>query len=425
MADNLLVTQGSGTTMASDDISSVHYPRFKLSWGVDGSAVDASASAPLPVVQTGTLNVGTVTTVTTVSSISAVIPGTGATNLGKAIDTALGATDTVVGAGAVRDDALATLTEADGDISILRVTSVGRLWTSATVDAALPAGSNVIGQVTANAGTNLNTSLLALESGGNLAAAAASLSVMDDWDESDRAKVNPIVGVAGVAAGSGVVGTTTQRVCLATDVALPAGTNAIGKLSANSGIDIGDVDITSVVPGVAATSLGKAEDAAHTTGDTGVMALAVRNDTIAALANTTLDYIPITTNNVGAQWTSQVPSTNGGCSIFSLISTGTGGDATNIKASAGQLYGWSFSNTNAAAAYVKVYNSASAPTAGSGTPVLRLIIPGNTAGAGQNLAQDSGIAFATGIGFTIVTTAADAGSTGVAAAEVLVNFYYK
>lgn len=75
----------------------------------------------------------------------------------------------------------------------------------------------------------------------------ASLSVLDDWDESDRAKVNPIVGQAGVQGGSGMVSNTTQRVVLATDVALPAGTNAIGKLAANSGVDIGDVDVTSAV----------------------------------------------------------------------------------------------------------------------------------------------------------------------------------
>lgn len=76
--------------------------------------------------------------------------------------------------------------------------------------------------------------------------AETSLAIIDDWDESDRCKVNPISGSVGVAGGSGIVTTATQRVVLATDVALPAGTNAIGKLSANSGVDIGDVDVTSV-----------------------------------------------------------------------------------------------------------------------------------------------------------------------------------
>lgn len=40
---------------------------------------------------------------------------------------------------------------------------------------------------------------------------------MDDWDESDRAKVNIIAGQAGITAGAGVVSTNTPRVTLASD----------------------------------------------------------------------------------------------------------------------------------------------------------------------------------------------------------------
>lgn len=47
--------------------------------------------------------------------------------------------------------------------------------------------------------------------------AVVSLQIIDDWDESDRAKVNPIVGQAGVAGGAGAVGATTQRTTLASD----------------------------------------------------------------------------------------------------------------------------------------------------------------------------------------------------------------
>lgn len=102
-------------------------------------------------------------------------------------------------------------------------------------------GANALpvqGTLTANAGTNLNTSALATESGGNLALIqaataleAASLGVIDDWDESDRAKVNPIAGQAGVQGGSGSVNALTQRVVLATDVALPTGANTIGRVT--------------------------------------------------------------------------------------------------------------------------------------------------------------------------------------------------
>ena len=82
--------------------------------------------------------------------------------------------------------------------------------------------------------------------------------------------------------------------------ALPAGSNAIGKLAANSGVDIGDVDITSVVPGVTATSLGKAIQSAQGGTDTGVAALAVRNDALADLSGADGDYTPLQVNKTGA-----------------------------------------------------------------------------------------------------------------------------
>src|SRR5688500_16941683 len=44
-----------------------------------------------------------------------------------------------------------------------------------------------------------------------------ALQIIDDWDESDRAKVNLIVGQAGIAAGAGAVGVTVPRVTLASD----------------------------------------------------------------------------------------------------------------------------------------------------------------------------------------------------------------
>lgn len=62
----------------------------------------------------------------------------------------------------------------------------------------------------------------------------------------------------------------------------------------------GSTAVTSLVPGTTATSLGKAEDSAHTTGDTGVMALAVRNDGGAVQAGTDGDYVPLTTDATGA-----------------------------------------------------------------------------------------------------------------------------
>jgi hypothetical protein len=64
------------------------------------------------------------------------------------------------------------------------------------------------------------------------AAAEASLAIMDDWDESDRAKVNIIAGQAGVAAGVGATGADVQRVVQANGggkTILSAGGSAAGS----------------------------------------------------------------------------------------------------------------------------------------------------------------------------------------------------
>lgn len=80
------------------------------------------------------------------------------------------------------------------------------------------------------------------------------------------------------AAGSLIVGGTgtdsagVQRVSLATDVPLPAGTNAIGKLAANSGVDIGDVDVTScALPTGASTAANQTTIIGHLDGVEGLL----------------------------------------------------------------------------------------------------------------------------------------------------------
>lgn len=106
--------------------------------------------------------------------------------------------------------------------------------------------------------------------------------------------------------------------------ALPAGTNAIGKLASNTGVTIGAVEIassqtlatvtnvatigTSVTPGTSAAHLGKAEDAAHSSGDTGVFALGVRNDTLATQTNADGDYGAIAVSKSGRLLTTPAPS---------------------------------------------------------------------------------------------------------------------
>lgn len=53
MADNVPITKGSGTEVAADEIGGVYYQRVKIGVGADGTAVDVSEAAPLPVSDAG------------------------------------------------------------------------------------------------------------------------------------------------------------------------------------------------------------------------------------------------------------------------------------------------------------------------------------------------------------------------------------
>ncbi len=168
----------------------------------------------------------------------------------------------------------------------------------------------------------------------------ASLSVLDDWDESDRAKVNPIAGQAGVAGGSGVVGATTQRVVLATDVALPAGTNnigdvdvltlpalptgtnTIGSVKITDGTDTADVIDSGTFAGIGAyildgsgnpiTTFGGGtqytEDDASVANPTGTQVIARRRDTLSSETTADGDVTAVNSTAKGELYVKHVDS---------------------------------------------------------------------------------------------------------------------
>lgn len=132
MADNVTLNAGSGGAVAAtDDVAGVHFQRVKL---VDGTA---DSTAAIPGDATNGLDV----------DVTRVIPGTSATHLGKAEDAAAANGDTGVALLTRRQDSLTTDVSADGDYQFLKSTAAGRVYASATVDAALPAGANTIGAV--------------------------------------------------------------------------------------------------------------------------------------------------------------------------------------------------------------------------------------------------------------------------------------
>lgn len=150
MADNVEITAGTGTTVATDDVGGVHYQRVKIDLGGDGVASPLVRGQ-----QTGANSIPVV--IASDDAILGYLDG---------LETLIGSTNTKLD----------------------------------TLGGYLDGLEALIGT------TNTNT--------GN---SATSLSVLDDWDETDRAKVNIIVGQAGVTAGAGAVAVNTPRMTLASD----------------------------------------------------------------------------------------------------------------------------------------------------------------------------------------------------------------
>ena len=113
-------------------------------------------------------------------------------------------------------------------------------------------------------------------------------------------------------------------------------------------------------------------------------------------------------------------STAGGLSGYFAISTAAVISAA-IKASAGQVFGYSFFNNTAAAIFVRLYNMTTAPGTGD-TPVRRVMVPAN-GGVEREIAN--GREFTTGIGIRVTGLAPDNDATALTANTVLVNVDYK
>lgn len=172
------VDSGTGVKVAVDTISTKHYQIFKLATGGEGTATEISSANPVPVgdgggsitvdnggtfavqaAQSGTWNVTLSGTPSVAQSgtwsltqiTGGVVPGTAATSLGKAVDSAAGSTDTGVAFLGVRDDALTTLTPVDGDYTQARFDQYGALWvnvrnaiTGIVDDAAFTVGTDTV-----------------------------------------------------------------------------------------------------------------------------------------------------------------------------------------------------------------------------------------------------------------------------------------
>lgn len=253
---------------------------------------------------------------------------------------------------------------------------------------------------------------------------------------------------AGVLAttGNGASGTGVQRVTIANDstgiVGLAAGTNAIGKLTSNTGVTIGAVEIAAAQTLATVTTVGTVttcstltnitnwgnivDDAAFTPGTTRVLMAGFEADEASidsvdegdgGAARMTLDRKIITTPQ---------PHTQGGLSIFRSLDL----DETeeDVKTSAGQIYGGFITNTSTGTRWIKFYNATAANvTVGSTTPVITWGIQG---GATDDVAAilntgGMGIAFDTAISVAATTGFGDSDTGAPGANDVIINLFYK
>lgn len=504
----------------------------------------------LPSLPAGTNNIGDV-------DVLSVIPGTGATSLGKAEDAAHTSGDVGVMSLAVRRDADTALAGTDGDYAPLQVNAAGSLKVAITAGAGsggtsiadgasftrdttsiTPVGGVVESSApTVTAGDAVALSMttggavrVAVASGGiagvseDAASAGgeegvlvlavrrdsassgvsadgdfAALSVTSDGSlrvsgggggtqyAEDAAHVSGDTGTMMLAVrrdtaavGSGTDGDySTLNVDangrLHTIAALAASQTLSTVTTVSTVTNVATIG-TSVTPGTSAAHLGKAEDAAHTSGDTGVMSLAVRSDTAAASSGTTGDYEPLHTDSAGALWarstgeladdaaftpatsrvlpsgffadetaTDSVDEGDIGAARITLdrkqivtpyVHAAAGGhspfrsldcDETEdeVKASAGKLFWIHAINLTAAVVYLKVYNNTAAgTTVGTTTPVHTFPVPtlGDTNGAGFTIHfGDAGESYSTGICVAGLTGIADNDTTGVATNGLVVN----
>jgi hypothetical protein len=92
-------------------------------------------------------------------------------------------------------------------------------------------------------------------------------------------------------------------------------------------------------------------------------------------------------------------------------------NSTLVKAAAGLIIDGVAQNTGASTVYLKLYDTATAPTCGSGTPVATLAVPNG--GAPVKFGTPLGLGFVNGIGFCITGAIADADTTSAVVGAVV------
>lgn len=217
----------------------------------------------------------------------------------------------------VRNDTLAALAGADGDYSPIQVDANGAVYVLDSNSAAIAALLTTIDSDTSKI-TACNTGAVVISSGAVTATLSATDNAVLDAIDSNTDY--------GAVVGEGAITAATLRVTQATDddgvahlatiagdttsldgkvtacntgaVVLTTGSAAIGKLAANTGVDIGDVDVTSISAGINTIGGVIGQHSSSTAYDGTTAATIKRSAVLAATGTVTIAAAPTTTKKI-------------------------------------------------------------------------------------------------------------------------------
>lgn len=330
-----------------------------------------------------------------------------------------------------RDTLSASEVSADSDNIALNCTSKGQAHVyvegAVTLGAALPAGTNNIGDVDVV----------------TLPALAAGSNVIGGVTQSGTWNVTNISGTVSLPTGAATAANqatlqgyvdgletliTSTNTKLDTVITNTDRTADVAESATPSTVNLTQVNSTTLLAGNGATGTGSPRVTIANDNTPIPFSLnQLGGSTIAANAGnasaTTLRVV--VASDQAAIATSPAPTTTMGCTLSGTQSAAST-NSTNIKASAGTVCGGVAVNTTATLYYLRLYNLASAPTCSSSTGFVTTIpVPASTSGNGTliNLGPFGG-AFSTGIGFCITGGGSSTDNTS-AATGVYLTLAYK
>lgn len=283
----------------------------------------------------------------------------------------------------VRKDTPAAAVSADGDNIAQRGTNFGAAYvtildaagnavaigggTQYTEDAAAVADpvGNVLNLIRAD-----TPSAVTSADGDNVAARGTNLGEQYVFINPGALSVAKVEDAAAASGDVGIPAFTVRRDTAASSAGSDGdyatlNTDNTGRLWVN----VGAFTASSITPGTGAGNLGKAEDAAHSSGDTGVMGLAVSDENLTAFGAASGDYTPHAVNRYGQAYVTSPPPSHASSNGTPITATTTSVVAAPSAGNHLRVTRVHISNGGATATWVAVRDGA------AGTQHYRTYLP--------------------------------------------------